>query len=114
MPAIDAGEGYAAGTTTCAVYAPVTSAAAATASQRRPITRSGGSGWATLQAQRHPKGPPRSLPRLTRWHLKNAGTDKGNIIGATGVGAVAFRRRAEFTLPSIYAVGKVQRDGSGG
>jgi hypothetical protein len=43
IPAIDAGEVSAAGTTTCAADAPVTSAAPATASQRRPIVRSGGS-----------------------------------------------------------------------
>jgi hypothetical protein len=73
-----------------------------------------------ISAQAAPLRPPWPLqpdplfPVLSRWQLKDAGTDMGNISGATGVGAVAFRRRGEFTLPSIHAVGKVQRDGSGG
>ena len=41
------------------------------------------------------------FPSYRGWQLKDAGTDRGNITGATGVGAVAFRRRGEFTLPSI-------------
>ena len=39
-----------------------------------PITRSGGSGLATLQAQRHPKGPPSSLtsPKETSKHANHS------------------------------------------
>src|SRR5215469_10291526 len=52
--------------TTCVAYTPVTSAIAATASQRRPITRSGRIRLSHTAVATSSRGPPRSLPRVRR------------------------------------------------